>query len=234
MTRRGAIAMAFAPATGSQPLFDGRTFSGWTLGDGGPVTHSWSIEDGTLATVADARGRSDLLCTQPLRAFELEFDFRLSRGSNTGVKYFVSQMLRYLNLEGSYGAIGLEFQLATDDAEGVEHDDQRLGALYGILPVDKKPSYTVGEWGSAKLVCRADGCEHWINGQRVLAFDPTSASFKKRLREVAVDPGHSIVGAAAALVVLRRRASVMPEARIALQQHSTKAWFRSLRLRNLV
>jgi hypothetical protein len=97
MTRRAALAMAgVLPAYADQPvaLSDRNSFAGWTLGDGAEVTHSWTIEDGAIATVADTRGRSDLLCTRPLRSFELTFEFRLSRGSNTGLKYFVQHTLR--------------------------------------------------------------------------------------------------------------------------------------------
>lgn len=235
LTRRGLVLGALAD--GWEPLFDGRSFQGWTLGDGGAVTHSWTVEDGALATVAGTRGRSDLLCTRALASFELEFEFRLSPGGNTGVKYGVQQMLRYLNpgsgLSGAYGAVGLEFQLATDDAEGVVHDDQKLGALYGLLAAQQKPAYRVGEWGRGRLVCRGSRCEHWINGQLVLAFDPAGEELRRRLREVATDPAHSIVGATAAQVALRRKPGVTPRAFIALQQHDEKAWFRRLRVRAL-
>lgn len=229
----GAAALG-AAEEGWKPLFDGRSFAGWTLGDGGEVTHSWVIEDGALATVAGTRGRSDLLCTSPLRDFELTFEFRLSKGSNTGVKYFVMHTLRYLSagmLAGSYGAIGLEFQLADDEAPEISHPDAKLGSLYGLLPPKEKPDYRLGEWGSARLVCRANGCEHWINGRRVLAFDPGSSEMQRKFEEAAVDPGHSIVGSAAAMVLTHRRPGRIPAMQIALQQHDSKAWFRALRVR---
>ena len=240
MTRRAALAIAgFFPVYGDEPLslFDGRSFAGWALGDGSAVTHSWIIEDGAIATVADTRGRSDLLCMRPLRAFELSFEFRLSRGSNTGIKYFVQHTLRYLypgsNLAGAYGAIGLEFQLADDSSPEIVHPEQKLGALYGILPAQHAAPYSVGEWANARLLCRKSGCEHWINGKRVLAYDPSADDFRRKLQIVATNPAHSIVGAAAAQVAARRLAGDVPSAYIALQQHNSKAWFRALRVREL-
>jgi hypothetical protein len=235
LTRRALMLRAMAD--GWEPLFDGKSFDGWTLGDGGAVTHSWVIENGAIATVAGTRGRSDLLCTKPLAGFELEFEFKLLAGANTGVKYFVQGVLRYLPigtaLTGAYGAIGLEFQLAMDDAEGVVHEDQELGALYGLLPTRERPAYRVGEWARGRLVCTASRCEHWINGKLVLAFDPVSEDLRRRYREVATEPSHSIVGAAAAQVMLRRKRGTMPRTIIALQQHDSKAWFRALRVRAL-
>ncbi len=233
----GAAAAVGAGEEGWNLLFDGRSFAGWTLGDGGAVTHSWVIEDGALATVAGTKGRSDLLCTTPLRDFELTFEFRLTKGSNTGVKYFVMHTLRYLsagNLAGSYGAIGLEFQLADDEAPEISpHPDAKLGSLYGLLPPQEKPDYRLGEWGSARLICRANGCEHWVNGKRVLAYDPGSPEMQRKFTAAAVDPAHSIVGSAAAMVATHRRPGRMPATQIALQQHDSKAWFRELRVRML-
>jgi hypothetical protein len=240
MTRRTALVLAGGLATRADewiPLFDGKSFAGWTLGDGTEVTHSWAIEDGAIATLAGTRGRSDLLCAKAFRSFELAFEFRLSEGSNTGVKYFVQQTLRYLypgsSLAGAYGAIGLEFQLADDGSPELGQAEQKLGALYGILPVQTVPAYRVGEWAKARLVCRKASCEHWINGKRVLAYDPSSEELRRKLQRVATDHRHSIVGATAAQVAARRRPDEMPPALVALQQHNSKAWFRALRAREL-
>lgn len=219
------------------PLFDGKSFAGWTLGDGAAVTHSWAIEDGSIATLEETRGRSDLIYTKAFRSFELVFEFRLSRGSNTGLKYFVQHTLRYLypgsSLAGSFGAIGLEFQLADNTAPDITQPEQKLGALYGILPAQEAAAYSVGEWANARLICRDTSCEHWVNGKRVLVYNPSSDELRVKLQQVATNPAHSIVGAAAAQVAARRRPGAMPPTLIALQQHNSKAWFRGLRIREL-
>ena len=188
--------------------------------------------------MADTRGRSDLLCTRALRSFELTFEFRLSRGSNTGLKYFVQHTLPVsvsrLDIDGiPYGAIGLEFQLADDSSPELLEPEQKLGALYGILPVQQASPYIVGEWANARLICRRSSCEHWINGKRVLLYNPSSDELRRKLQLVATNPAHSIVGAAAAQVAARRPPGDMPSAFIALQQHNSKAWFRALRVRQL-
>ena len=69
MTRRTALALAGGIAARPEewiPMFDGKSFSGWTLGDGAQVTHSWAIEDGAIATLAGTQGRSDLLYAKRL------------------------------------------------------------------------------------------------------------------------------------------------------------------------
>lgn len=107
-----------------------------------------------------------------------------------------------------------------------------MGALYGLVPAESA-AYAVGEWANANLICRRKGCEHWINGKRVLAYDLSSPELRRKLQQVATDPAHSVVGAAAALVSARRPPGSMPPALIALQHHDSKAWFRALRVREL-
>jgi hypothetical protein len=122
---------------GWKSLFDGRSFAGWTLGDGSPVTSCWTIEDGAIATLPSSGFRSDLLSQTFVTGFELVFDFRLSPGANTGVKYFVSHVLRYLTPPTMLGAAGLEFQLIDDTSAVIHNPDQKTGALYGLLPPEQ-------------------------------------------------------------------------------------------------
>jgi len=75
-------------------LFDGKTLAGWR-GYRKPdaTTTRWTIEDGMLtiaaATGADTRGALDLITTDSYDSFELTWEWRISEGGNSGVKYFV-------------------------------------------------------------------------------------------------------------------------------------------------
>jgi hypothetical protein len=67
-------------AEGWISLFDGQTLFGWSRhGDGA----NWRVEDGAI--VADD-GPIDLLCTSvPFSDYELQFDFQMEAGGNSGV-----------------------------------------------------------------------------------------------------------------------------------------------------
>jgi hypothetical protein len=72
-------------------LFDGRTFNGWRT----PVPHgenepAWVIEGGCLRSTP-TKVREDLITSQNYGDFELKFDWRISRGGNTGVKYRIQK-----------------------------------------------------------------------------------------------------------------------------------------------
>ena len=95
MSRRAFLAVGasiIASAEDWAPLFDGKSFAGWTLSDGSAVTHSWTIDNGAIATVAETRGRSDLLCARPLSSFDLTFEFRLSLILRYGSSFVVGEV----------------------------------------------------------------------------------------------------------------------------------------------
>src|SRR5688572_7346278 len=92
-------------AAGWRLLFDGRTLSGWRgLGwDSVPTAH-WVVEDGAIKKVpsgiiAERAGGlppvagGDLMFMEALRDFELTWEWKVTRGANSGVKYNVSEAL---------------------------------------------------------------------------------------------------------------------------------------------
>ncbi len=98
---------------GIRLLWDGSTTKGWR---GAYKTSfpakGWEIKDGTLSVQPSDGGEStnggDIVTEEEFAAFDLEFDFKLTPGANSGVKYFVTES------EGNKGsAIGLEFQCWT-------------------------------------------------------------------------------------------------------------------------
>lgn len=109
-------------------LWDGKSTAGWR----GAYKISfpakgWEIKDGVLSVVKSAWAEStnggDIVTEKEFSAFELKFDFKLSEGANSGVKYFVTES------EGNKGsAIGLEYQIL-DDAK---HPVKRVMRGYSI------------------------------------------------------------------------------------------------------
>jgi hypothetical protein len=75
-------------------LFDGKTMNGWLdpAKKDKPGT-GWKVEDGTLATVQGALIREDLITAKSYDDFELKFDWKLTPGGNTGLKYRIQREL---------------------------------------------------------------------------------------------------------------------------------------------
>jgi hypothetical protein len=72
-------------------LFDGESTAGWRgmLATPFPSDH-WEVKEGALRAVPSLLGR-DLVTTEEFENFEFSFDFKLSRGGNSGVKYLVDE-----------------------------------------------------------------------------------------------------------------------------------------------
>jgi hypothetical protein len=218
-------------AAGWRLLFDGKTFAGWRgLGyDSVPAAH-WRIIDGAVEKVASgnvpriADGQpaagGDLMTTDTFRDFDLVFQWKVVPGSNSGVKYNVSEELS-LAKATNHAALGFEYQVLDDSL----NDDNkvpthRAGSLYDLVaPNAAKHLRPVGQWNDARIVFRGNHGEHWLNGAKIVDFDLGTPRMDSLL---AASKYHTIPGFA------DRRAS-----HIVLQDHGDEAYYRSIKLREL-
>jgi len=112
-TRRTFLLGAAGMAGGWRSLFDGHTLAGWDdPGRRSPVGDSWAVRDGWIVSTPKPRLREDLLTKEEFGDFELSFEWRLERGSNTGVKYRVQECV-FLDLSKMpRGMVSIQDQLA--------------------------------------------------------------------------------------------------------------------------
>lgn len=233
---------------GFKLLWDGKTTSGWrgayktAFPSGG-----WEIKDGELRVQKSAGAESanggDILTLEQFGAFELVFDFNLSEGANSGVKYFVRELLQYTHefqpgqpmtvpadfvQKGS--AIGLEFQILDDE----RHPDAKLGAggnrtlasLYDLIPADKtghrsRAVRKPGEWNQGRIVVYPDNrVEHYLNGFKMLEYTRLSPLFNALVER-------------SKYAVWGKQFASAPKGPILLQDHGDAVRFRSLKIRKL-
>ena len=164
-------------AQGWKLLWNGKTTDGWRSSHGPafPAT-GWEIEDGLLS-VTDHGGEEggdagDIITTRRYSNFELSVDFRITRGANSGIKYFVDPDLN----KGPGSSIGLEYQILDDavhpDAKKGKNGDRTLASLYDLIPAAKdKPVRPIGEWNTALIIVRGAHVEQWLNGRKVVEAD---------------------------------------------------------------
>jgi inosose dehydratase len=208
-----------APSTsngGWTPLFDGASLAGWR-GYKKPDASStrWRVENGMLTIPAndgkDTRGALDLITTSTYDQFELAFEWRVSSGGNSGVKYFV--------LEDMDSAIGHEYQII-DDAK---HPDALVGperqtsSFYDVMTASDRPIKPAGEWNDSRIVVSGTHVEHWLNGKRVLQYELESPALK-----AAVDDS-KFKGIA--------RFGTRQKGHILVQDHGDQVWYRNIRIR---
>jgi Domain of Unknown Function (DUF1080) len=203
-------------ADGWTLLFDGKTTSGWK-GFAKPAfpTEGWVVEAGTIKGLGSKGG--DIITTTAYDDFEFAWDWRLSFQGNSGVKYFVDG-----TRGNSGGAIGHEYQTIDDDNYTVMslNERQKTGAWYDVIPPARKAARPVGEWNTSRLVVRGNTVEHWLNGTLVLTYDITSAD---AARGIATSKFKDVKSYADKI-----------RTPILIQDHDTVAWFRNLKVRELV
>lgn len=166
-------------AAGWKLLFDGQSFAGWHNFKQDGVRPGWQVKDGALVC-ADPHNAGDIVTTDKFDWFELQLDYNISEGGNSGIMFHVTDE------GGAVWATGPEFQLE-DNAKAA--DPVRCGWLYALYqpPLDAntgKPldaTKPAGEWNHIRLVVSPEKCVHEINGVKYFEYVIGSDDFNARV-----------------------------------------------------
>ncbi|HVZ98146.1 MAG TPA: DUF1080 domain-containing protein [Chitinophagaceae bacterium] len=212
--------------TGWKLLFDGKTSNGWRGAylKGFPKK-DWVVRNGTI-TVLESGGEQggqggDIVTDGEYKAFDLSFEFKLTPGANSGVKYFVT-----LAEHNTGSAIGLEYQVLDDslhpDAKLGRNGDRTLASLYDLIPARKPQSIIrpVGEWNYGRIVVYPNNkVEHYLNGIKVMEYIRGSKEYRDLV--------------AISKYVIWKNFGEAPEGHILLQDHGNTVSFRSIKIKEL-
>jgi hypothetical protein len=184
------------PESAFSPIFDGKTFSGWEQ------SGNWSIADGAFYRKAAGGSLKYTAATVP-DDFELRFEWKVSEGCNSGVYYRPGQV-EYQVLDNRGSVYG-------------ENARQAAASLFFCMAPSKDSTLPVGEWNTARILCKGTVIEHWLNGERVLSFDYADPKWEWYVQLLAARGG-DLTGR---------------KGHISLQDHGKDVWFRNLRWREI-
>ncbi len=155
-------------------LFDGKNLDQWRGYKDEKIGDGWAIEEGALKLTKGGAG--DIVTKAEFADFEFSFDWKVDKGSNSGIMYRVS-----LGDKAPYYS-GPEFQILDDavHADG-KNPLTSAGAAYGMYVPEGKVLKNVGEWNSAKIVLNKQHLEHWLNGKKVVDAELNSKDWNDRL-----------------------------------------------------
>ncbi len=171
-------------------LWDGKTSNGWRGAKLSEFpTTGWDIKDGVLSVQptdgGEATGPGDIVTVATFSDFELILEFKISKGANSGIKYFVDTELN----KKTGSAIGCEFQILDDevhpDAKKGVAGNRTVASLYDLItaknlsiPGRSKQFKGVGSWNHARIISKNGKVEHWLNNEKVVEYDRYSQMFE--------------------------------------------------------
>ena len=210
-------------------LWDGKTTAGWRLAnyDKFPAV-GWAVQDGVLkvlGTKKDTLVKSgDIITDKEFSNFELEMDFKLTTGANSGLKYFVVEDRKKRAGTGA----GPEFQILDDkvhpDAKEGVNGNRTTGSLYDLITAENlsegnkdKRMNPPGKWNKLRIVSKDGHVEHWLNNLKMVEYDRHSQIFRNLIAKSKYNTYPNFAQAVSGHILL--------------QDHGDEVHFRSIKIR---
>ena len=202
---------------GWQLLFDGSATNGWHGYNLTVFPDSWAIEDGSLTMNTTGGAESqDIITDRIYRNFALSVEYKLTPAANSGVIYQIKEDTIY---KFPYET-GPEFQVVDHEGWPDKLEEWQInGSNYAMYPPLTKPYRPVGEWNNLFLYVNGNKVTQILNGEVVVEYEKYTDEWIK-LRNSGKWVNFPDWGK-------------FDEGHISLQNHGTKVWYRSIKLKEI-
>lgn len=221
-------------ADGWITLFDGKTLNGWRGYDREDVPNAWEVNDkaihikGSGAGEAGAKDGGDLVFAHKFKNFELEWEWKVAKGANSGVFIMIQEV------EGQPSYISApEYQILDNE----NHPDAKLGkdgnrksaSLYDMIPAKPQNSKPFGEWNKSKIMCYKGTVVHYQNDEPVVEYHLWTQQWKDMLDASKFSKDKWPL----AYELLLNCGGPNKEGFIGLQDHGDDVWYRNIKIKIL-
>ena len=223
-------------------LFDGTSLEGWRGYGKDEVPSRWSIDEGSLKFTGSGTGEGqqgdggDIIFAHKFQNFELTFDWKVSKGGNSGVFYMIQEVTTEKDgetiLEPSYISAP-EYQIL----DNVNHPDAKLGkdgnrqsaSLYDMIPAVPQNQKPYGEWNEGKILVYKGTVVHSQNGENVLEYHLWTQQWTDMLQASKFSQEKWPL----AFELLNNCGGENHEGYIGFQDHGDDVWYRNIRIKVL-
>lgn len=166
-------------------IFNGTDLNGWRGYMKDHVPTMWTVEDGCLKFNGKGGGEAqqgdggDIIFCKRFQNFELKFDWKVEKGSNSGV-FYLAREVSSPDENGVEKPVHIycsapEYQILDNE----NHPDAKLGktigirqssSLYDMIIAEPQNANPFGEWNSASIMVYQGTVVHAQNEQNVLEY----------------------------------------------------------------
>lgn len=224
-------------------LFNGKDLTGWRCYGKDKPGSDWNVDDGAIHLKGSGNGEGggenggDLIFAHKFKNFELSFEYKISKGGNSGVFYLAQEVTAMQDGKEQYLPIwqsASEFQVLDNQ----NHPDAKLGkdgnrqsaSLYDMIPAKPQNSKPQGEWNTAKIMVYEGTVVHYQNGQNVLEYHLWTPKWKEMLdnSKFRADGDFPI-----AYKLLLNMGGDKHEGYIGFQDHGDDVWYRNVKIKEM-
>lgn len=223
-------------------IFDGKTMKGWRGYGKDNVPSRWVVDNGAIKFVGSGGGEAqagdggDLIFAHKFKNFEFEFEWKVSKGGNSGVLYLAQEVTTEKDGQTIVEPIYIsspEYQVLDNE----NHPDAKLGvngnrksaSLYDMIPANPQNAKPYGEWNKGKIMVYKGTVVHGQNDANVVEYHLWTQHWTDMLQASKFSQEKWPL----AFELLNNCGGENHEGYIGFQDHGDDVWFRNIRVKVL-